>query len=299
MLIKDPLEDFQQLNDFTHIYQPQTDSNPSTGPHLVILCSWAFAQPRHISKYLRSYQERYPEAQILLIQSDTGNLLWRPDAWQMPMFNAAVSTITDYLQQTTSKSAILLHVFSNGGSYTAIQLANAYRRTHAQLPPSDNPHDLPINAIIFDSSPSPPRLSLGIKAISMGLPRSRLANYLGKPIISLSLSIFAVLHELRISELAMAKAYRESNAVPFLKEDVPRAYVYSKVDAVMGEEDILAHARAARGKLGVGEGDVDGRVRTEEFVGSSHVNHMAVDVERYWGIVSETWEQGVKLQGGI
>ena len=289
---RDALEGSQKLNDITHLYKPTTLSSPSsTDPCLVILCSWAFAQVRHISKYLRGYQERFPATPILLVQADTGNILWRPEDWQMPMFKPAVLAIKEHLD-TTSRPGVLLHAFSNGGSHTAIQLAQAYCQsfTAGSL---EKAHELPINAIVFDSCPSPPRFQLGVKAVSMGLPKNAVAQTLGVGVIFATLGFLVVLHVTGISELFLAKACRQLNQSPFLRGDVPRTYIYSKSDAVMREDDILQHAADARGSLK--DSSAESMVRIEEFVGSQHVNHVSVNPERYWKIVAETWVQAVKM----
>lgn len=286
------LEGIQKLNGITHLYNPKTTRSPnSTDPSLVILCAWAFAQIRHISKYLRGYQEQYPATQILLIQADTGNLLWRPDDWQMPMFEPAVLAIKEHLN-AASRPGILLHTFSNGGSHTAIQLAQAYRQSFTSSS-TEKTCELPINAIVFDSCPSPPRFQLGVKAVSMGLPKNAVAQTLGVAVVFAMLGFFAVLHETGISELFLAKACRQLNQPPFLKGTVPRTYIYSKMDTVIREEDVLQHAADARSSLK--ESSADNIVRAEEFVGSQHVNHVSIDPERYWRIIADTWNQAVKM----
>lgn len=71
-----PLEGFVKLNDKVHVYTPT--SKPEEGsndPHLLLMCSWAFAQPRHISKYIKSYQSLYPNMQILLVQIEINNMV--------------------------------------------------------------------------------------------------------------------------------------------------------------------------------------------------------------------------------
>ena len=288
---KDPLQSFQKLNDLTHLYKPpSTSSATSSDPGLVVLCSWAFAQVRHISKYLRGYQERYPHTCVLLVQVNTGNVLWRPDGWQMPMFHPAVLAIKEHIQ-TSSNPGLLLHVFSNGGSHTAVQLAQAYRESCTASEKSNN---FPVDAILFDSCPSPPRYQLGVKAVSMGLPKTAAAQFFGVPAIYVTLGFLVVLHVTGIAELFLAKADRELNERPFLREDVPRTYIYSKSDAVIVEKDILGHADDAKAKLK--ESPRTGMIRTEEFVGSQHVNHVSKDPERYWTIVGETWGHAVKVK---
>ncbi len=126
----------------------------------------------------------------------------------------------------------------------------------------------------------------------MGLPKNAVVQTLGVGVVVATLGFLAVLHMMGVSELFLAKAFRELNQPPFLKGEVPRAYIYSKSDAVMQETDILQHAADAKASLKTSP--ADSIVRVEEFVGSQHVNHVSIDPERYWGIVADTWIQAVR-----
>lgn len=290
--MKDPLHGFEKLNNITHIHKPlKPPTTHPNDPGLIIICSWAFALPKHISTYLRGYEERYPASQILLIQCDTSNLLWRPDAWQKAMYEPAISEIKTYLSaQPSDAPRVLLHVISNGGSYTAVQLSQFYTESQPQ---NRTPLLLPLTAMILDSCPSPPRFYLGIRAFATALPKDAFSRVVGPGVIFAALGSAVVLHVLGVSELTVAKAYRELNAErgAFVVAGVRRTYVFSRSDEMIGVEDILAHVEEARGLLEDGEkGNGERLVRTEEFVGSKHANHVSVDKERYWRIVRETWE---------
>ena len=78
-LTSGPLEGFVKLNDKVHVYTPTEKPEPeSNDPHFLLMCSWAFAQPRHISKYIKSYQSLYPRMQILLVQVEINNMVRYP-----------------------------------------------------------------------------------------------------------------------------------------------------------------------------------------------------------------------------
>jgi hypothetical protein len=71
-----PLEGFVKLNDKVHVYTPsRKPEQDSSDPDMLLMCSWAFAQPRHISKYIKSYQSLYPRMQILLVQIEINNMV--------------------------------------------------------------------------------------------------------------------------------------------------------------------------------------------------------------------------------
>jgi len=79
-----------------------------------------------------------------------------------------------------------------------------------------------------------------------------------------------------------------------------RTYIYSKQDAMIDWRHVEKHAAdAATGgdnnsnnKKSDGSSRVKIPCRLEMFHGSGHVAHMRHDPERYWRVVTETWEQG-------
>ena len=79
---------------------------------------------------------------------------------------------------------------------------------------------------------------------------------------------------------------------------VQRTYICSDKDDMVPMSGVLEHAGEAKAVLANilaheegEEKNVDGVIRTEGFVGTMHVNHMAGDPERYWRIVKETLER--------
>ena len=133
---KHPLAAFTTLHERIFLYKPleASDPRPSTSsqeasiPDLVVVCAWAFAQPRRkyslrvpgftfelpmanspspafpdIAKYLVHYQMLYPHARILLLFNTVHNMLWRPDWMQMEDLQPAVWAIEDFLDSYNSK----------------------------------------------------------------------------------------------------------------------------------------------------------------------------------------------------
>ena len=286
---------FNTLNDTTHLYKPSSPAHPSsTGPGLVIVCSWAFARDKHISKYLKWYQQRYPASRILLLQGSIHNMIWRPDAWQGPFFEPAVLAIKDYLSSVESeKPKILLHIFSNGGAHSAVQLAQFYARSSASTLRSPV---LPIDALVLDSTPGFPNGELAVKALVQGLPKASLASMIGPPIVHATVALSGLFHYIGVSELAVAKVWRTLNDMkgPFLKDTIPRTYIFSDVDEVIEEKDVKRHAEEAIKALeAAGSTHAAQNIRCEEFIGTAHVNHMLKNSDRYWNIVKDTWKVAV------
>ena len=60
-----------------------------------------------------------------------------------------------------------------------------------------------------------------------------------------------------------------------------RCYIYSDEDQTIRAKDVERHADEARA--------TGWNVRMEKFHGSGHVQHLKLDPERYWDVVSDFW----------
>jgi len=294
---------FQILSQGISLYKPTNGADAikttKQSPTLIIICSWAFAQPKHIAKYIRPYLELYPGAAILLVQNEVSNMIWRPDSWQMSFFETGAVAIQAHLA-VTKHPQVLLHVFSNGGSHGAVQLSQACRATCGGL-------RLPVDAIVFDSCPGQPRFAPTIKALVQAIPsRNLFIRGIGTTAAYASVTSTGLCHILGISELAASKLYRKLNdpldvfllkTLPGEKRPsrpVPRTYIFSESDDMIMVEDIIGHARIARDQLlvvGVENADVEDVVQLEQFSGTGHVNHIKDGGQKYWDIVQDTWSR--------
>ncbi|KPI35101.1 uncharacterized protein AB675_1352 [Cyphellophora attinorum] len=280
----DPLEGFVKIRDKVHLYTPtETTASAPNDPGFIIICSWAFARPRHISKYLKGYQGVYPNSQILLVQQEIDNMLFRRDAAQRPMFDPAAKAIHEYVESVADRTPrILLQTYSNGGSHGAVQLAECYKNLFGQ--------DLPISAIVMDSTPGKPHYNETISALQTSLPKSWFSYLVGSAMIHAAISSTIVIDRLGIAELATYKLYRVLNDPEgaFLKSHIPRTYIHSQKDVMILSRDVEAHAEFARALMAE-KGASGEMVTVEEFIDTPHVFHMASDPERYWSIIRSTW----------
>ncbi|RMZ76351.1 hypothetical protein DV738_g5026, partial [Chaetothyriales sp. CBS 135597] len=252
---------------------------------------------KHIVKYLAWYLRIYPSSHILLLQSDSASLLWKPNAWQAPVFDPATKT------KAKTKNGILLHVFSNGGCYTAVQLAEFYSvhqqrasattttaadaETTTATTTTSPPQELPIRAFILDSSPGAPGDSEGaIKALNASLTWW----LAGQTLAYLAVGTTFALTATGLFQPAVAKAWarlKDAQQAPaVVNVRIARTYLFSDADQMIRARDVKLHARLK-----------EYLVRCEEFTGTPHVNHMASDPERYWRVVKETWAASALLVG--
>lgn len=141
-----------------------TPESPDQEDQLAILFNCEDAQRKHITKYIQLHKSITTRASILLIQTSAATL-FQPYTWQRAALKPAAqyiveNALTNDRQQTSSpekgrgqtqqeqgrtKTKILFHLCSNGGSLTATQLLILLRRmTHAPLP---------LIGIVMDSAP--------------------------------------------------------------------------------------------------------------------------------------------------
>ncbi|OAL37107.1 hypothetical protein AYO20_03584 [Fonsecaea nubica] len=314
--------------------QEQEEQPPTPDPDLIIVCSWMYAQSRNIVKYTKQYQTRYPSSPILLLRQDGGDFSFRTQAQQMRNLEPAVSLIRDLeaaaaatatkMKGTTGKETggekekefkVLMHIFSNGGAWSACQLADAYQHYHSQsrhqhqraqqqdlstaaaaatTSSSDEAphhHILPITALVLDSTPSLPDPNAAHTAICEALPKS--------PAAVRALGSALVWGYLGVTHAVEVVTGRENVTLSLRRRLIDprgafcrcrRVYIYSQADALIPGGDVELHAREAAHVL---PGGPD-MVRLEDFVVSRHVGHVLADPVRYWAIIASIWGEATR-----
>lgn len=264
---KDNMDSFTQLGPAIWLREPspshsQASPPPSSSPpSFIILCTWVGAQHKHITKYTTEYLRRYPTTTLLVLESNLADMTYRTDAAQQTRFLPARHVLQAHLQPSPTSSGIVLHAFSNGGAHTATQLL-------ATLPPR-------LRALILDSTPSSVHYTRSIAAIIAPLSKSPLLKLLALPFIHLLLCIIFLSDKVLGFENVIARARGRLNSSAFIGLKVPRLYLYSDADEMVGAEDVETHAEEAR-RAGYGEVDM------LLFEGSAHCAHALRYGERYW-----------------
>jgi hypothetical protein len=161
---------------------------------------------------------------------------------------------------------ILVHAFSNGGSHSAVQLAQAYRtniqaiRSSSASSPdaqSDFPPELPVSALVLDSAPGVANFFIGVNVALSVMPKSAtLSRWLFAPVACLVIAGIQSAHYLGIAEDIASKIWRCLNDPrgPFLVKNglaggatiVPRAYLFSTSDEMTMWQGVHEHALEAR-----------------------------------------------------
>lgn len=297
------LSDFTRLGELIYSYIPAPpSSSPYDGDHtpdpdLIIICSWMYALPKHITKYTNVYKSKYPNSPILLLRQDGGDFFWRTNAQQMKNLRPAVTTIRQLStgKHDGEKLNVLMHVFSNGGAWTVCQLSDAFSSTMSVSLPdfAVQPELLPISTLVLDSTPSLPNPSASHTAICEALPKNPpVLRKLGEAAVWGWISSTQTIGDLLGREHVTLNMRRRLNdpGGAFMQTGLKRMYIYSQGDKLIPAADVEAHAEAARAVLGEEGAE---RVELEDFGQTRHVSHMVGDPDRYWSIMDRVWNESM------
>lgn len=265
--------DFDTIGDGISYFRQPQQKHTQDGPSLVVLCTWMSAHRKHISKYTQQYRQQYPDADILVIESEVADLTYRTNSSQQARLQPARDVLLSHTSQHAEghgRRQAVLHIFSNGGSQCAIQLVTS-------LP--ENVRGQAFSAIIFDSCPGTATYSRTVQALTLSMPKSPLTKYLGTPILRFVVFLLYLVLFVTRAEDAITKIRKQLNDHKLFSPDVPRLYIYSKVDQLVPYQDVKNHAEVARFK---------GYRATSEvlFEGSAHCAHAVVHKEQYWEAVA-------------
>ena len=250
-------------------------------PSIVLLFSWGGASTSTISSYVARYSILYPSTPVMIFRCPFTHLLpWPVSAqWQR---EAGLDNLIQTLSSSSNDNGVLVHAFSNGGSYRFANIvAGYYFTTHAPLP---------IRALVFDSAPAVSGVWTKSSTIVNATLRHRLVRLIGLIIMLVVTSMAAAWSTVTWQHEPTTWTRKILNDPAYVRHTAPRVYIYSKEDQIVDDTDVEEHAEAAR-KRGYS-------VQLERFHGSQHVRHAQFDPKRYWSIISRLWETTGSIQGG-
>jgi hypothetical protein len=227
------------------------------------------ASSRPINKYTGGYQLLYPSARILTVKTS--------------MVDAACSTrkanikrvapALEILYSLPPDTKILLHLFSNGGSFTSILIAKEYQLHTGKL--------LPISAMVLDSTPGRATYEATIKAFAVGLPMNIIVRFVGILLLRFFYGLYRLVYLLGAEIDAVEQARQDLNSKSLMGIDTPRLYIYSTADEMVDWHFVEEHMAEAQ--------SVGYVVDSEKYLASGHCGHMMKDSERYWGATERLW----------
>lgn len=252
-------------------------SKDNEAPSLIILCTWTGAQNRYIAKYTAIYQDLFPTTKIMVIATTTKDLCFRSSERKQERLKPAVESISglQYLHENGHDNGILMHVFSEGGSNKACELAEAYFDITGNR--------LPVTALCLDSTPGHPRYLRLCNALNKSLPQVPVLRHTGLFFGSVALGAIWITYKLvkGPENNVITRTRRRLLDTTHFDPSVPRCYLYSSGDALIASKDVHDHAQES---IAAGI-----PVTSVLFEGSGHVGHARQDPKRYWDAVMETW----------
>lgn len=230
------------------------------------------AHRKHITKYTEQYRRLHPDADILVLESTVGDLVYRSTHTQqqqlLPAREILLSHISDSTKHTEQRQ-IILHAFSNGGAQSAVQLV-------AGLPPAARLRAF--SAIVLDSCPGTATYRRTVHAMSLSMPKSLLWKVLGPPILHFVLCLIFFSLFITGAEDVITRIRRQLNDQTLFDPEVPRLYIYSRADQLVPYQDVKDHVQDAK---------QNGYSNTHELVfeASGHCAHAMTHKDRYWEAV--------------
>ncbi|KAI0644593.1 hypothetical protein C8Q79DRAFT_782661 [Trametes meyenii] len=258
-----------------------TQENQGEHPSLIIIFGWLGAKPSHLRKYSEAYRRLCPSSSQLIINSDPLRF-WKPLAVRERALEKAVQDIESHFSdvQRGTPPRIMMHIMSNGGACSLVDLASRLRKKGVQAPAGTK------CAVIFDSSPAPVTFAIMNRAFTAGI-RGRLRRYFAMLLVSTIYVITLVVRAaLRLPAKPMERELallNDSSLLPWTSARTPRMYLYSSGDRIVPAPGVEEHAARAR-MAGF-------PVRMVHFGQSGHVAHARDDPEKYWGAVRSFWEE--------
>lgn len=270
-----PLVGFEKIGYNTYIWSPPTwTSSQSSKTPLVVIFAWNGAAAKHIAKYTISYQKLFPTSRILLVRCYTRDM-FRRTAEYAPLLKPAMDVVSE---QTQKGGELLVHSFSNGGGNQVNEFAKAWKKQFGTK--------LPMRIQVLDSAPTKGPWMKSHAAMSASLPKTWFWRWFGSALIHfLLLSTFVAWTILR-RENKMVILCRQLNDETVFDNAVPRVYLYSRADQMVGFEEADEHADIAEAK--------GWNVTRVQFQNSAHCGHVREDEAKYWNAILEAWKRGPK-----
>jgi len=266
-IVDKPLSDFHKIGHNTYLFTPESYSHREP---LILLFAWMGAAAKHIAKYTVGYRRLFPSARIVLVRNTTRDFFHNEAAYTK-LLGPAIEVVKEHV---SAGGQVLVHSFSNGGSNQMTELAKAWVKCEGS--------PFPMRAQVLDSAPGKGGWRRSHAAMAMELPRAWIWKLIGSACIHLFLGSLFVYDLLAGKENMMTVMRRQLDDPSIFDVRAPRVYLYSKGDAMVGDDEVEEHAEGAERR-----GWKVTRVRFEK---SPHAGHLREDEGRYWAAVMDAWE---------
>lgn len=284
ILIWEPQQKTQSDNESDNL--KSTESSNAISPDIVLIFTWADAQPRHYVKYIEGYKNLYPSAKIILTTATTiGTFFGGQKAAQYIVHDMVHKELAPLYQSDSQRAdssrprpRMLAHAFSNSGGLNLEATWSVWKEIFETNTP------LPLTALILDSTPGgltyKTEFSRWTTGVSLGM--AALPKPLRWAIAAIIVTCLMVVPQILGIEIMATRGPRELNSPQNIPQKSARLYVYSSSDKLIYWKDVEKHAEFASNKGYA-------NIILERFDGSSHVSHLRLDPSRYWNAVWKLW----------
>jgi len=282
----DGLEGFVDLGSNIFFHQASTSDavnarhDNNQAPSLIVLCTWlGGASTRRIRKYTTKYQQLFPHACILLIRTILLDITLRSFQRVRTQLAPARDAIRKVLRKTSPAhgnldNGILLHIFSHGGSNTAIQLA---------ISMLEDGTPLPLKQIVFDCCPGDETFQKAYDAAVASLPAFQPVQIVGRLLLYPAIGTITGLQHFGV--MSSVKNLRvQLNDPALFGSHTRRLYLYSAADRMVNFEDVQSHMEAAR--------EQNYQVESILFERAQHCALIMEDSAKYWAAIESFWRCG-------
>jgi hypothetical protein len=133
-------------------------------PRLILLMTWTGALGKHISTYTTRYACLFLSSSIVVVTTLSADFMYCSSKRKRMHLQPVVHYITELfgLDVPSDSTGILLHAFLEGGSHKCCELASEYLIATGD--------QLPVIAMLLDSTPGRPRFTRLCSALATSFP---------------------------------------------------------------------------------------------------------------------------------
>lgn len=272
------LELVSPIGDGLYLYEPPSAAPAGPDPALIIMNTWlGGATNRRLNKYIEGYHKRFPNSALLLLTTKLVDITVLPFSALHARLQPAREAIRQIAERHEVTRSVLLHVFSHGGSNTALQLMHSFRKD------SDSDFDLSdrLYGIVFDCCPGDGDFGRAYKAATESLPSAWLPNTVGKILLVPFVGGVMFLQSLGLKS-TLTDLRQELNSPEMFGTAPRRLYLYAEGDQVVQWQDVESHLEKAKTIS-------DHPVTGIRFSDGAHCAIIRSHPEQYWRAIEDFW----------
>lgn len=266
------------IGDGLYLYEPPAAAAAGPDPALIILSTWlGGASSRRLSKYIEGYHKLFPGSALLLVTTKLADITILPFSALAARLQPAREAIRRITESHSITRSVLLHVFSHGGSNTALQLMHSFRRdTTSSFDLSDR-----LYGVVFDCCPGDGDFGRAYKAATASLPSAWLPNTVGKVLLVPFIGSIMFIQSLGVGS-SLTDLRQELNNPDMFGPAARRLYLYAEGDQVVQWQDVESHLEEAKSIS-------DHPVTGIKFSGSAHCAIIRSHPDQYWAAIDDFW----------